>query len=321
MSSVPSLSLSLLQQMTLITAGLKAGIPSEALFQTLAEHSEDVSPEEGALLRQIGEDLHALLEGRSSAATDPVPLLRELTHAVDHQMRNAHNGATANLQAGEMDLDALAPVLAALGDTQGLELLEQVRDRMKRAREGILRASGFLDAMAGLAAPLPAGDEPGRTLSIRIAELMNWKPAEAPKAPPASRPARKTSDGVPVLYVEDDPDAGEVVSLFLNTLDFVAAVHYSTTFEGALRVFSEHPTPILVTDYRLGGGGTGLDLSRELRRRKPELKTIITSGSIDELGTQMTEEEKRDILLIGKPFDMDCLLTGLAEAIDSLPPQ
>jgi hypothetical protein len=169
-----------------LTAALKAGLPAGPLLQDLTEASEGLSPEEGALLRQMSDDLQVLLGGRSSAPADPTPLLKALTHAVDHQMRNAHNGATANLQAGEMDLEALAPVLAALGDTQGLELLEQVRDRMKRAGKGSCAPPVFLDAMAGLAAPLPAEDEPGRTLSIRIAdldELETGRPSRAPARP------------------------------------------------------------------------------------------------------------------------------------------
>ncbi|HEX5036404.1 MAG TPA: response regulator [bacterium] len=320
MSTIPPLNLTLLQQMTILTSGLKAGLPAETLFQTLTDFSEGLSPEEGALLRQMGNDLQNLVDGRTSTPEDPAPLLRELTRVVNHQIRNAQTVTTAHLQTGEMDLDDLAPVLAAMGDTRGMELLEQVRDRMKRAREGILRASGFLDAMEELNAPLPVGSDPTRILQSRISSLMAWKP-ETPKTTTDARPALKPGTRVPLLYVEDDPDAGELVALFLEGLDFVASVNRCTSFAGALQVFSEAPAPILVTDYHLEGAETGLDLSRELRRRNPGLKTIITSGSLDELDAQLTAEEKRDILRIAKPFDLNSIENGLAETIAALAPQ
>ena len=84
----------------------------------------------------------------------------------------------------------------------------------------------------------------------------------------------------------------------------------------ALRMLDQgDPIDLVFTDVVMPGGMTGLDLAREVRRRRPEIKVLFTSGYADpamiEGGTLTTNDA-----WLGKPFSRADLAYKLRELLD-----
>ena len=80
-----------------------------------------------------------------------------------------------------------------------------------------------------------------------------------------------------VLVVEDDPIILEFTSMQL--MDGGLEVIRATSCEEAMTILERGPLPlVVVTDIRLAGGRSGLDLARTIAERWPEVRLVIVSG-------------------------------------------
>jgi CheY-like chemotaxis protein len=79
----------------------------------------------------------------------------------------------------------------------------------------------------------------------------------------------------------------------------------------ALALLREGATAdILFSDVVMPGGMTGFDLAREARRLRPEIGVLLASGYAAEALAQ--HGGAGEFELIGKPYDMDTVLTRIA---------
>jgi PAS domain S-box-containing protein len=113
-----------------------------------------------------------------------------------------------------------------------------------------------------------------------------------------SRPVK--GGGETILLVEDEPDLREMVREILAGYDYklieaVSGVH-------ALKVWDESDGRIdlLLTDMMMPEGMNGRELAALLRKRKPDLKVIYSSGYSADLMTGGSE--KLDGLFLSKPY-------------------
>lgn len=120
--------------------------------------------------------------------------------------------------------------------------------------------------------------------------------------------AKKTSSVI--LIVEDDRSIGEVISTII-----VQETSYQScivqTGHDALRLLQTFKPEAIILDYRLPDM-TGIDLYDRLQSSN-NLRTIpvvLTSAS-----NHRDEIEKRDLLLLDKPFDIDDLLAAIRECM------
>ncbi|MCX7868160.1 MAG: response regulator, partial [Limisphaera sp.] len=81
-----------------------------------------------------------------------------------------------------------------------------------------------------------------------------------------------------ILVVEDEPDLRELVCELLVACDYT--VHAAATGVEALHVWDRvgGRVDLLLTDVVMPQGINGRELAEELRRRKPDLRVIYTSG-------------------------------------------
>jgi CheY-like chemotaxis protein len=93
----------------------------------------------------------------------------------------------------------------------------------------------------------------------------------------ATASAAPIKTGETILVVEDDPRVRRVSVRRLKELGY--AVIEAESGPAALEVLDRgQPIDLLFTDVVMAGGMTGVDLAREVGRRRPGLKTLFTSG-------------------------------------------
>jgi CheY-like chemotaxis protein len=84
----------------------------------------------------------------------------------------------------------------------------------------------------------------------------------------------------------------------------------------ALRILDQgNPIDLVFTDVVMPGGMTGLDLAREVRRRRPGLKVLFTSGYADPAmieGGTLTANDG----WLGKPYSRADLAYKLRELLE-----
>jgi len=122
----------------------------------------------------------------------------------------------------------------------------------------------------------------------------------APLEPDASAAATGEPGGElkgRVLLVEDDP---EVASLTVEMLrDLGLDVTHAGTADQALRTLAEQrDIDILFSDVMMPGGMNGVELAQEVRRRRPGLPIVLTTGY--EMSAAQAREQEITLLL--KPY-------------------
>ncbi|UCI09985.1 response regulator [Mesorhizobium sp. B1-1-8] len=119
-----------------------------------------------------------------------------------------------------------------------------------------------------------------------------------------------------VLVVEDE-------SVVLLDIDHsLQEVGYSviTAYRGAdaIEAFDDHPERVrgLVTDIRLGDDTDGWAVARHVRSVNPDLPVIYMSG---DGAVDWQTEGVSNSLMIEKPFEMQQIITGLADLLNEAP--
>ena len=133
-------------------------------------------------------------------------------------------------------------------------------------------------------------------------ELYFPRATEQPVATSIQEEERRlpASDDAPaVLVVEDDEGVLKTITELLTDLGYRTIE--ATTGREALRVLQRRPDiELIVTDVVMPGGMSGIDLAREARRLRAEIKVVLTSGYAADLLAAANVEG--DFPLISKPL-------------------
>jgi PAS domain S-box-containing protein len=150
----------------------------------------------------------------------------------------------------------------------------------------------------------------GTTVSLYLpAAAPGAVEAEATPAPRADARARGTA-----LIVEDDPDVLEATVGALRALgyDVLTAENAPAALDMLRR---RQPIDLLLSDVVMPKGMTGVELAREARRLRPEMKVLLASGyprAVLEANASPDE-----FPLIAKPYRLDELARRLGELADA----
>jgi CheY-like chemotaxis protein len=120
-----------------------------------------------------------------------------------------------------------------------------------------------------------------------------------------------------ILVVEDDEDIGEALVFALTEEPSYRVIVAATGYE-ALQVASGRKTDLFIIDYHLSGMN-GIELYDKLHTM-PELQNIpalISSVNIEQLASRL---KARQLVGVGKPFDLDELLEIVAKALAGVLP-
>ncbi len=141
---------------------------------------------------------------------------------------------------------------------------------------------------------------------------------ESPPAPPplsdpsGSQPAAQTPL---VLVLEDDRAVLDAMRLLLKVHGY--RVLTATTIAQALQQAREHPgLRLLITDYHLTGGETGIEAIKVLRAELgADLRVALVSGAIPSALPGLAEDAR--LRLVGKPIRAEQLLEMLKSLRDA----
>lgn len=106
-----------------------------------------------------------------------------------------------------------------------------------------------------------------------------------------------------VLIVEDDPSILMVLSDYLSGEGY--RVLQAENGEQAFEILASKPhLDLMVTDFRLPGGISGVQIAEPAVKLRPDLKVVFISGypqEIHETDSPIT----RKAPILAKPFDLD----------------
>lgn len=119
--------------------------------------------------------------------------------------------------------------------------------------------------------------------------------------------AKPFGEGQTVLVAEDNSAVRQVAISTLRSLGF-DVVEAETGDEAAQVLETNDRVRLVLSDVRMPGGLSGIDLARFIKREKPSVQVLLTTGYVDD------EETIEGVELLYKPYRA----TDLAEKIQAL---
>jgi PAS domain S-box-containing protein len=175
---------------------------------------------------------------------------------------------------------------------------------------GLSMVYGFVKQSGG---HVQLDSEPGHGTTVRL-----YLPAQGRAAGPANAPAARTAlpaaSGERILVVEDDPRVRRVAVRRLKELGY--ATVEAESGPAALRLLDRpEPFDLLFTDVVMAGGMSGIELARKVRRRRPKLKILFTSGYAEPAMAESGLRSLKSAAWLGKPYSMNELQAKLREVL------
>jgi len=142
--------------------------------------------------------------------------------------------------------------------------------------------------------PLALSSRPQRGTRLRVwvkeAGVPMPRSGEMERVPPAS-PGKPLPRHV--LVIDDEPVSREAMALLLTSCG--CSVYPAGDLAQAQALLQRHPIDAVVSDFRLSGERSGLDHLLALRRRSPQLRTLLVTG-------ETAPQRIADIRASGVPF-------------------
>ena len=191
------------------------------------------------------------------------------------------------------------------------------KDVGKGSGLGLAQVYGFASQCGG---SVDIQSEPARGTIVTL-----WLPRShrQPVSPQAA--VRVVDDSAPlpadagrkahVLLVEDDGHVAALTSEILDSIGF--EVTHVASAAAALEALARGlPIDVVFSDIMMPGGMNGLDLARELRRKRPDLPVVLTTGYEGAVG----RVEQEGVALIRKPYQIEALSMALNARVKTVQP-
>ena len=135
-----------------------------------------------------------------------------------------------------------------------------------------------------------------------------------PSASPAIVPARSinTRRGH-VLLVEDDGEVAALTRELLASLGF-SVIHVASAHAALGALSFNRQIDVVLSDVMMAGGVNGVQLAREIRCRRPDIRVLLTTGYVESLAD--VKDGEFGVLL--KPYTVEALTDalGLSRRVD-----
>ena len=149
----------------------------------------------------------------------------------------------------------------------------------------------------------------GTTVRLYLPRLTNESKSEVAAVVPPGKGGGET-----ILVVEDNPDVRRLVLRQLRDLGY--DVIEAANGPQALKILDEGATiDLLFTDVVMPGGMTGRQLAEAAKTRRPNLKTLFTSGYTEDSILRLGKLDP-GVRLLSKPYRKHELATRIRQALD-----
>ena len=166
---------------------------------------------------------------------------------------------------------------------------------------GLSQVYGFAKQSGG---ELTIDSVPGRGTTVRLTLPCCSRPVEA--GTPAAGPTDDWRGRI--LFVEDNADVAAFARTLLEELGH--QVLYAPSAEAALELaVRDAPFDLVFSDVVMPGM-SGFDLAEELRRLRPGVPILLTTGYSERLN----DEGPAGLPVLRKPYSLDQLATAISEA-------
>jgi signal transduction histidine kinase len=148
----------------------------------------------------------------------------------------------------------------------------------------------------------------GTTVSIYLPKATRAAPHAEPVKPPVKLKGSET-----VLVVEDDPDVLDIAVATLTDLGYRILVAYDGV-EAMSILERDEPIDLLFTDVVMPYGINGIQLARQARKLRQDIKVLLTSGyTMQTLSAEYGAEN--EFTIIGKPYRQGELAEHIRQAL------
>ena len=194
---------------------------------------------------------------------------------------------------------------------QAFDPFFSTKERGRGTGLGLSMVYGFVKQSGGHVAIYSEAGE-GTTVKVYLPRAEASRPAFAPEEPLGATPL---GQGQHILVVEDDASVRALAVSFLETLGY-RACEAGDAAAGLEALENAPDVSLLLTDVILPGGSSGLDLAREAKRRRPDLRIVFTSG-YTENSIVHNGRLDRGVELLEKPFTKAELARKLRAVLDA----
>ena len=180
------------------------------------------------------------------------------------------------------------------------------KDVGKGSGLGLAQVHGFATQSGGTVRIKSAIGE-GTTVELYLRRSLS-RPSKERHLIDLNRARPKKNKHGRILLVEDDNEVAALVSEMIVELGYeVTRVASAAAALGALA--DGRSLDLIFSDVMMSGGKNGVELAREVKRRRSDIPLLLTSGY---LGAAVREAEQMGIHILPKPYQVE----ELAAAID-----
>jgi len=242
------------------------------------------------------------------------------------QINGLEAGGYARIRVSDtgcgMDADTQAHIFEPFFTTKGVGVgtglgLSVVHGIVK-THQGVITVESAAGKGSRFDIYLPIAAAASEAVPIAAAPMVAAAMAAAPMeaaAPPAKVPASQQAQGQRVVYVDDDEAMVFLVTRMLQRLNY--RVRGFAHGAAALEAVRANPDDVdtVVTDFNMPGL-SGIALAEELRRIRPGLPVVITSGYVtDELIALARAAGAREVVY--KPNTVDQLCVTICRVLET----
>jgi CheY-like chemotaxis protein len=155
----------------------------------------------------------------------------------------------------------------------------------------------------------------GTTFSIELPAAASMSEAPVRDRIAVQRPQGRTSDKAHILLVEDDARVRKATSMLLKVEGYQVTAA-ATVGEAVEQAQNDADIKLLVTDYHLAGGETGMQVVSSVREKLgSELPAIVVTGDTSSAVRDITMDAR--LRTASKPINPDELLELVRELLAS----
>jgi two-component system, sensor histidine kinase len=236
--------------------------------------------------------------------SDPLLIERILRNLISNAIRYTGDGGVlvaCRTRQGKPWLEVWDTGLGIPADQQEriFEEFVQLENPARDRRKGLGLGLSIVRRLCGLLGhDLTVASRMGRGSVFRFQVPMGREPASAPRRAVEAVAKPSVLEGKTVVVVDDDIEIQTGMRALLTGWGMQVSV-YTTAGEAEAAALAMPSAPdLIIADYRLPGGGNGLDAIDAFRRRfGAEVPSILITGSADPQLVAMAEEKSFHYLL------------------------